>query len=183
MFFLKIMENIDSLVKILKKYNKAYRNGKPLVSDLEYDRIIEKLRELAPYHPFLLSVEPEKFDAKKEVRHPVPMLSTKKTYTKDDLEKFIARVNKAAHDIGIRALVITGNGAFPLVADPLPAVHVVPLDEGKDLAHALGQQHLFQILVFTLKISPAEVHDPERAVCSIKKQAAEDVFVPNHSFN
>ena len=96
-----VMEDIEALVEILKKYNEAYRKGKPLVSDLEYDRLLEKLRELSPYHPFLLSVEPEKFDAKKEVRHPVPMLSTEKTYTKDGLEKFIARVDKAAKEIGI----------------------------------------------------------------------------------
>ena len=95
------MENIEDLVKLLKKYNKAYRKGKPLVSDLEYDRLLENLQELSPYHPFLRSVEPEKFDAKKEVRHPVPMLSTEKTYTKDGLEKFIARVDKAANEIGI----------------------------------------------------------------------------------
>lgn len=95
------MENIEDLVEILKKYNEAYRKGKPLVSDLEYDRLLENLRELSPYHPFLLSVEPEKFDTKKEVRHPVPMLSTEKTYTKDGLEKFIARVDKAANEIGI----------------------------------------------------------------------------------
>jgi len=101
------MEPIDSLVKILKKYNKAYRNGKPFVSDLEYDRIVEKLRELSPDHSFLLSVEPEKFNAKKEVRHPVPMLSTKKIYTKDDLEKFIARVNKVAHEIGITNILFS----------------------------------------------------------------------------
>ncbi|MBU4286824.1 MAG: DNA ligase, partial [Proteobacteria bacterium] len=95
------MEDIEALVEILKKYNEAYRKGKLLVSDQEYDRLLEKLRELSPYHPFLLSVEPEKFDVKKEVRHPVPMLSTEKTYTKDDLEKFIARVNKAANEVGI----------------------------------------------------------------------------------
>jgi len=95
------MENIEALAEILKKYNEAYRKGKPLVSDLEYDRLLEKLRKLSPYHPFLLSVEPEKFDAKKEVRHPAPMLSTEKTYTKDGLEKFIARVDKAASEIGI----------------------------------------------------------------------------------
>ncbi|MCK5508515.1 MAG: DNA ligase, partial [Desulfobacterales bacterium] len=101
------MENIEDLVKVLKKYNTAYRKGKPLVSDLEYDRLLENLHKLSPSHPFLRSVEPEKFDAKKEVRHPVPMLSTEKTYTKDGLEKFIARVNKAAGETGITNILFS----------------------------------------------------------------------------
>jgi len=35
------MENIEALAEILKKYNEAYRKGKPLVSDLEYDRLLD----------------------------------------------------------------------------------------------------------------------------------------------
>jgi len=101
------MENIENLVEILKKYNKAYRKGKPLVSDLEYDRLLENLQKLSPDHPYLRLVEPEKFDTKKEVKHPVPMLSTEKTYTKDGLEKFIARVNKAAGRIGISNILFS----------------------------------------------------------------------------
>ena len=101
------MEDIETLVEILKKYNEAYRKGTPLVSDFEYDRLLEKLRELSPYHPFIISVEPEKFEIKKEVRHPVPMLSTEKAYSKEDLKKFIARVNKAANEIGITNILFS----------------------------------------------------------------------------
>lgn len=98
------MENIETLVKSLKKYNEAYRSGKPLVSDHEYDSLIEKLRELNPDNPFLQSVEPEKFSDKKEVRHPVPMLSTDKAYTKVELNRFVNRVKKEAGEIGIKEI-------------------------------------------------------------------------------
>jgi len=54
------MKNIETLVKSLKKYNEAYRSGKPLVSDHEYDSLVEKLKELDPDNPFLQFVEPEK---------------------------------------------------------------------------------------------------------------------------
>lgn len=97
-------DNIEDLVETLKKYNAAYRSGKPLISDQEYDRLVEKLRGLDPDHPFLQAVEPEKFVERQEVRHPVPMLSTEKAYTKEELEKFVMRVEKAADEIGIKTI-------------------------------------------------------------------------------
>jgi DNA ligase (NAD+) len=96
------MEHIETLVESLKKYNEAYRNGKPLISDLEYDNLVEKLKRLDPDHPFLLSVEPEKFKGKREIRHPVPMLSTEKAYNQIELERFVTRVIKEAGKIGIQ---------------------------------------------------------------------------------
>ena len=95
------MENINIIAEQLKKYNEAYRNGKPLVTDAKYDELIEKLKKLDPFHEFLHSVEPEKFEVRKEIKHPVPMLSLEKAYTKESLEKFIARVKKAGDEIGV----------------------------------------------------------------------------------
>ena len=98
------MKNTETLVKSLKKYNEAYRNGKPLVSDHEYDSLVEKLKELDPDNPFLQSVEPEKFRGKKEIRHPAAMLSTEKVYTEIELERFVKRVKKEAGEIGIKEI-------------------------------------------------------------------------------
>ncbi|MDY6789839.1 MAG: BRCT domain-containing protein [Thermodesulfobacteriota bacterium] len=99
------MENIETLVKTLKEYNEAYRSGKPLVSDHEYDRLVEKLKKLEPDHPFLQLVEPEKFSGKREIRHPAPMLSTEKAYSKNELMRFINRVEKEAVEIGIKQVI------------------------------------------------------------------------------
>jgi len=93
------MKKTEPLVKSLKKYNEAYRSGNPLVSDHEYDNLVQKLKDLDPDNPFLQSVEPEKFNGKKEVRHPVPMLSTEKAYTEGKLERFVNRVKKEAGEI------------------------------------------------------------------------------------
>jgi len=98
------MKNIETLVKSLKKYNEAYRSGNPLVSDNEYDSLVEKLKELDPDNPFLQSVEPEKFREKKEIRHPAAMLSTEKAYTEIELERFVKRVKKEAGEIGIKEI-------------------------------------------------------------------------------
>jgi len=96
------MKKTETLVKSLKKYNEAYRSGKPLVSDHEYDSLVEKLRQLDPDNSFLQFVEPEKFSGKKEIRHPVPMLSTEKAYTEVELERFVNRIKKEAGEIGIK---------------------------------------------------------------------------------
>ncbi len=95
-------ETIQELVDRLTAYNSAYRSGHPMVSDLEYDKTVEALRALDPNHPFLIRVEPEQFEGKRKVRHPVPMLSIEKAYTKEQLGRFIQRVEKEAAQIGIQ---------------------------------------------------------------------------------
>jgi len=91
---------LNEIARTLQVYNEAYRKGSPIVSDAEYDRLVEELRSLDPEHPFLHAVEPEAFSGKREIRHPVPMLSTDKAYTGEALERFVARVSKAAEAIG-----------------------------------------------------------------------------------
>jgi DNA ligase (NAD+) len=95
---------IERLVTLLEEYNRAYRDGNPLVSDAEYDRLVEQLRALDPRHSFLQSVEPEKFSGRREVRHPAPMLSLEKAYTDQQLERFFARMAKEAAQVGIAEL-------------------------------------------------------------------------------
>jgi len=91
------------LLETLIRYNEAYRRGAPLVSDHEYDRLLDELKKTDPDNPFFNRVEPEKFEAKKQVRHPVPMLSLEKIYTHepDKLTLFVERVKKEAADIGV----------------------------------------------------------------------------------
>lgn len=98
-------DRIDEIVQTLKVYNEAYRKGSPVVSDAAYDRLVEVLRSLVSDHPFLHAVEPEAFSGKKEIRHPMPMLSTDKAYTKEALERFVTRVSKAAKDTPIEEIV------------------------------------------------------------------------------
>lgn len=94
------MMDISELVAQLEKYNEAYRSGHPLISDDEYDRLVEQLRAIDPHHSYLIRVEPEKFAERIEVRHPVPMLSTEKAYTDEQLQRFVTRVQKAAAALG-----------------------------------------------------------------------------------
>lgn len=95
------MDKVEKLVQTLEAYNDAYRKGEPQISDAEYDLLVESLRALDPSHSFFDRVEPEQFEGKVEVRHPMPMLSTEKAYNEDDLERFVTRVHKAAQEIGL----------------------------------------------------------------------------------
>jgi len=97
-------ESVEELVDLLKAYNQAYRRGAPIVSDAEYDDLVEQLRANAPAHSFLQAVEPEQFAGKREVRHPAPMLSIEKAYNREQLERFVARVQKEAGALGMDAV-------------------------------------------------------------------------------
>ena len=97
-------ESVEELVDRLKTYNQAYRQGAPIVSDAEYDDLVEQLRSIAPAHAFLQAVEPEQFAGKREVRHPVPMLSIEKAYDREQLERFVTRVQKEADALGMDAV-------------------------------------------------------------------------------
>ncbi|BBO86392.1 DNA ligase [Desulfosarcina ovata subsp. sediminis] len=92
---------VEELVDLLKAYNRAYRQGAPIVEDAEYDNLVEQLRQRVPDHPFLQAVEPEQFSGRQQVRHPAPMLSIEKAYDRDQLERFVARVQKEADALGI----------------------------------------------------------------------------------
>ncbi|CDQ10688.1 DNA ligase [Acidithiobacillus ferrivorans] len=91
------------LVKTLTNANDAYRAGTPVMSDAEYDALVEELRATDPDHPFLHQVEPEPeslFQGSK-VRHLTPMLSTDKAYAISELAAFFKRVLDVATSIGI----------------------------------------------------------------------------------
>jgi len=85
--------------------NKAYRAGQPIVDDAIYDRLfVDPLRVINPDNSFLASVEPEGdvFDAP-TVRHERPMLSTEKAYSAEEVERFVARLQATAAELGISA--------------------------------------------------------------------------------
>ncbi len=98
-----ITEYSMELAKTLTKANNAYRAGTPVMSDAEYDDLVEELRATDPDHPFLHQVEPEPeslFPGSK-VRHVTPMLSTDKAYATSELAAFFKRVLDVATSLGI----------------------------------------------------------------------------------
>ena len=93
-------EEIENRITALRGYNAAYRAGKPQIPDVAYDALVEELRALDPSNPWLEQVEPEEMGGTR-VKHGAPMLSTEKAYTREALQRWVERCEKAAAEIGV----------------------------------------------------------------------------------
>ncbi|WP_019025441.1 MULTISPECIES: BRCT domain-containing protein [unclassified Thioalkalivibrio] len=97
----------EELAEVCGLLNASYRAGSPLVDDHTYDHLfVAALKEREPDHPFLRTVEPDAFEGD-TVKHDIPMLSTDKAYTEDELRRFLGRVEVAAEALGIRPETLT----------------------------------------------------------------------------
>ena len=91
----------EDLISLIQIANALYRAGESLISDDEYDFLyLVELKKRHPEHPLLLEVEPEPQFAGKTVELPVTMLSTDKAYSRDEVERWAARIEKASNEIG-----------------------------------------------------------------------------------
>jgi len=86
---------------------KYYVEASPEITDREYDRLLDELRELEAKHPHLVTADSptqrvgdEPVAALRPVRHRVPMLSIDNTYSADDLVAWGRRVEKLLADAG-----------------------------------------------------------------------------------
>lgn len=86
-------QDIEKLRGQLFELNKAYREGNPQVSDAEYDRMVEELRETNPNDKFFESGVVEKASDRMEPL-PVPMFSLEKAKTLDELRKWLSNIQK-----------------------------------------------------------------------------------------
>jgi DNA ligase (NAD+) len=92
----------EQLLEFLQVCNALYRSGEPLISDADYDFIfLAELQKRHPHHRYLETVEPEVIAVGKTVALPEPMLSTEKTYTRSGIEKWLARLEKAAKELDV----------------------------------------------------------------------------------
>lgn len=80
--------NIEELVILLKKYNEAYRTGESLVSDAEYDLLVEQLEQLDPDNEFLHTVGLSVSDKERERKLPTIMASLNKVKTIEELQNW-----------------------------------------------------------------------------------------------
>src|SRR5262245_8355985 len=81
---------------------KYYVEAQPEISDREFDRLLDELKQLEKDHPGLVTpdsptqrVGGQPIEGFATVTHRVPMLSIDNTYNADDLREFDKRVRKA----------------------------------------------------------------------------------------
>jgi len=82
--------NEKTLIEKLSNANKCYRDGNPIMSDEDYDKLSEQLPE---DHWYRNIVESETINSDTFV-HPIPMLSTQKAKTDEEINKWIAKVKR-----------------------------------------------------------------------------------------
>jgi len=78
---------------------KYYVEAAPEISDLEYDRLMERLKKLEAEHPELVTpdsptqrIGDRPVEGLQQVRHRVPMLSIENTYSLDELRSYGERI-------------------------------------------------------------------------------------------
>ena len=77
---------IDQLRNRIIEANEAYRIGKPVMSDSEYDILLEELAVLSPDDELLSKVGHEILDETRKARLPIPMASMNKIKTLDEIK-------------------------------------------------------------------------------------------------
>lgn len=85
--------SVAELENLIRHHNRLYWDEhRPEISDYEYDRLVERLRKLAPDSPVLEAMGPSKpaDSPGAEVRHRHRMLSLDKCYSETELQKWAA---------------------------------------------------------------------------------------------
>lgn len=82
--------DVAEAARLVAHHNHRYWDlNDPEISDYDFDKLVERLRELDPKHPTLDALGPsEPASAGGGVKHDVPMLSLDKCYSDDDLDKW-----------------------------------------------------------------------------------------------
>lgn len=85
---------IDYLVSNILKANKAYRDGNPFMSDEEYDKLVDELKEIDPENSLLKKSVIEDVKGKDRVESlPLPMFSLEKVKSWDAIEGWLKQFN------------------------------------------------------------------------------------------
>jgi DNA ligase (NAD+) len=84
-------ERVNSLARLIKRYQDSYYNGEAEISDSEFDLLWDELKSLAPGHPLLKKAGADSTDGFPKAKHLIPMGSQEKAANP---EEFLAWANK-----------------------------------------------------------------------------------------
>src|SRR5690349_24879809 len=96
----------EELRRLIDHHNRLYYvEAKPEISDRDFDRLLDELKDLEAKHPDLVTpdsptqrVGGQPIDGFKTVRHREAMLSIDNTYNEADLREFDKRVRKGLNN-------------------------------------------------------------------------------------
>lgn len=69
---------LNKLTDEIKKHNELYRKGEPIISDVEYDALVDKLKVLDPLNDWFKQSEPGVASNTRKSKLPIPMKSLNK---------------------------------------------------------------------------------------------------------
>lgn len=91
----------ELIAEVLKHDIHYYMDARPVISDYEYDQLVKKLEEIEKNHPEWVNrssptqrVNEGVSKGFKQFSHRVPMLSLSNTYSREELEDFVKRIEK-----------------------------------------------------------------------------------------
>ena len=79
---------IEELLQAIKAHNQAYRIGKPMISDADYDKEVAELKRLDPDNEWFKRVEPVAISKGRKVKLPIPMKSLNKVKSLVELKQW-----------------------------------------------------------------------------------------------
>lgn len=92
------MNNKEVLLENIKRYNEAYRQGAPIISDAEYDQLIDELKTLDPNNDWFNQIEPSPVSNKRKVKLPIPMKSLNKVKSLPEIQNWIKSLSISPND-------------------------------------------------------------------------------------
>ncbi len=127
-------QEMDALIESLEELDRAYYiDGKPLVSDLEYDRLYHRLQQLEQVYPKLkrpysptCRIGSDLSEELPEVSHKIPVLSLDKAYSASDVSTWMHRTAAKA-----------GGSLTFIVEEKIDGVSIVLYYEDGILMHAV----------------------------------------------
>ena len=88
------MNKIDTLLAEIQHHNLLYRQGNPIISDKEYDGLVDTLREIDPNNKWFSQIEPAPIGNGRKVKLPIPMKSLDKVKNIKDLLNWASSVGE-----------------------------------------------------------------------------------------
>ena len=79
---------IAELYQRIKLHNEAYRKGKPLVTDAQYDQEVAELKALDPDNEWFKHIEPVPTNLTRKVKLPIPMKSLNKVKSLQEIKQW-----------------------------------------------------------------------------------------------
>ena len=71
----------QELVQMIEENDMLYWNGTPVISDEDYDDLVNQLTKINPTNPLITRINSTSVASAKKVLHTEPMLSLEKAYS------------------------------------------------------------------------------------------------------